>query len=272
MHAAYRGQRDAELADEVGRAWARHRWHSRDARAPWPDFEGDQVDRAKRVTAWLALPADETRRGELAKRCHDSAGFEWEALQSSIPNIRDAPYRPPSGAGDVYALPGNEHILIVFGALPRAEPDLERQLDAVVRRLERGSQQTRCSGCTSLALCNYHAACAEHRDAAIAAEVGERWAQFAWQTSWHIVQWPRFEGRTAELAAALVAWLSVRGDDARVRTLAEICCWRAARTWEGIRAAAMGRFQLALTTVRSTFPMPSAEHIVLKFKPRLPRQ
>jgi hypothetical protein len=263
LHAGYRGRRDAELAAEVGRAWARYRWHSRDVRERWPDFEGDQVERATRATSWLALRTDEPRRHELAKHANHSAGFAWEELQCSIPNLRDAPYRPPSRAADVHVLEGNEHAHLMFRA-----GEVEQQRDALSQMLDRATAKARCPACSSRSICAKHADCAAHRDASLASEIGERWAQFAWQTSWHIARWPSFEGRSAALATALVVWLPARGDDTRLRALAEICSWRAAMTWEAIHTASMGRFQHTPAVVRTAFPLPSAEQVVIKFRSR----
>lgn len=258
-------RRDLELAAELGRAWARYRWHAYRGHEPWLEFKSPQIECATRVASWLALPSDEARRRTLAEHSNEFAGVEWAALHRKI---RDAPYMPPSREADEHVLSGSEYARIVFRAPASAEPDLQKRSDSLLKQLERASLKQQCPACPAGGRCAYHVDYLAHRDAWLASDIGERWAQFAWQTFSHHRTWPKLEGRCATTATALVAWLPAHGDDARLRTLAEVCNWRAAMTWEAIQSAAMGRNPHRMGPVCIDFPLRSATHIVVRFRPR----
>lgn len=100
-HSACATEHDAALAAEIGVAWALFVRRQVDVRKPWPAFEGRAAAIAMRLVAGLA---SEPRRTELARICHWRAGLRWEALE--LPRIRDRPYEPGDGQGDLVELPG----------------------------------------------------------------------------------------------------------------------------------------------------------------------
>ncbi len=100
-HQACATHHDAALAAEIGAAWAVFVRRQLDVRKPWPAYEGRAAAIALRLVEKLA---PEPRRSELARICHWRAGLRWEALE--LTRIRDRPYEPGEGGGEIVTLPG----------------------------------------------------------------------------------------------------------------------------------------------------------------------
>lgn len=124
----------------------------------------------------------------------------------------------------------------------------------------------RCTSCAPGGLCRRHQACLDHRDAWLAAELGCAWATRVWHGLDVRRPWPLFEGRCAETATRLVAWLTKDVALARRRELAELCSWRAGIRWEALQSGSRDRPYRASSTQGLEYGVRGHEHVVIRFR------